>query len=70
LNLKQNQLKTPEYKSKVVERLRKKIPLETKIRVALEMNDYDNWENGTYKGSKTRLTKIIMDIFKNHKLNE
>lgn len=60
-------MKNPEYKSKVVERLHKKIPLETKIRVALEMNDYDNWENGIYKGSKIRLTKIIMDIFNKHK---
>lgn len=60
-------MKTHEYKSSVVGRLRNKIPLETKIRVALEMNDYDNWENGTYKGSKIRLTKIIMDIFNKHK---
>jgi hypothetical protein len=67
LNIKQRQLKTPKYKSKVVERLRKKIPLETKIRVALEMNDYDNWENGTFKGNKKELTKIIMDIFNKHK---
>jgi hypothetical protein len=61
-------MKTREYNSKMVDRLIKKIPLETKIRVALEMNDYANWENGTYKSSQLRLTKIIMKLIKTHML--
>lgn len=49
------------------ERIRKRIPLKTSIFVTLQMEDYDNWENGEYHGDNDRLIKqtecILKDVF-------
>lgn len=51
----------------VVERIRKRIPLKTSIFVTLQMDDYDNWEKGEYRGDNDKLIKqtewILKDVF-------
>jgi hypothetical protein len=53
-------------KSSVVERLRKRISLETKLKVAFQMHDYENWHNGEYSGDAEKYAKIAIEIIKKH----
>lgn len=45
-----------------IKKFMKDIPLENRLKVALEMDDYDNWDDGHYKGNRARLVPIIMDV--------
>jgi hypothetical protein len=56
--------------SKLFEKILSRIPLECKIKTYLTMEDYDNWDNGEYKGDKERIKKMtedLLDIIKKHK---
>jgi len=38
-------------KSEIAERIRKSIPLETRLKVHLQFEDYEHWNNGEYSGN-------------------
>ena len=47
-----------------LEEIRRRISLETCLRVRLQMDDYDNWDNGEYFGDMDKINKnigIILD---------
>lgn len=51
-----------------IQRLLDELDLETKIKISLQMADYDNWDNGTYKGDseliKRQVDSVSSDIEK------
>ena len=48
----------------ILEKIRKETPLKTRLFISLQMEDYDNWENGDYNGDRKRLLKLTSDILK------
>ena len=49
--------------------LLRRVPLKTKLKVAFQMNDIKNWQNGEYKGDKRLIKRNVKDtikIFKQH----
>lgn len=60
-------------KENVIQRILERTPFETKLKVALEMHDYDNWENGEYNGDAGKYVDVIIkefDEYLNQKLRE
>jgi len=59
--------KAKKYTSPLIQKILKSIPLKTRVFTILQMEDYDNWENGEYKGNNKRLIKltkwILEDVF-------
>ena len=43
------------------ERILKETPLEIRLKVALQMEDYKNWECGVYHGNQERLVPEILE---------
>jgi hypothetical protein len=43
--------------SKVLERIKKRIPIHTSIQNALMMDDYDDWKNGEYLGDMKKINQ-------------
>lgn len=39
-------------------------PLEIKLKVAFQCYDYENWDNGEYKGDAEKYVPIAMEIFR------
>lgn len=56
----------PKKKSTALERIRARTPLLTKFKVAFEMHDYKNWEDGVYKGNAGQYAKIANEVIKEH----
>ena len=52
----------------ILEKIRKETPLKTRLFISLQMEDYDNWENGDYNGDIKKLIKltewILEDVYK------
>jgi alcohol dehydrogenase YqhD (iron-dependent ADH family) len=48
--------------SNSIERTLAKTPLKTRIKVMLEMDDYENWENGTYQGDQEENANMIVGV--------
>ena len=53
--------------SKLFEKLLREVSLDIRLKVALQMEDEDNWENGEYLGNQERLVTVIMEIVKEWK---
>lgn len=49
-----------------VQKLMEKTPLKQRFKISLEMHDYDNWDNGTYKGevSEQLLNSLLKIVTK------
>jgi hypothetical protein len=45
----------------VIEKLLRETSLETRLRIRLEMGDYDNWDNGTYRGDQSETVKMLLE---------
>jgi len=43
-----------------LEKIVKSIPIETRIKTVLIMDDYVNWKNGKYLGNRHKLMPLIM----------
>lgn len=43
-------------------RILKETPLETRLFVYLQMDDYDNWDNGSYKGDNQKIKEKVTHI--------
>jgi len=39
-------------------------PLEISLMVTLTMTDYDNWDNGTYKGNKKLIKEQVESVLR------
>lgn len=46
-------------RSPKLEEIRKRISLETSLRVMFQMSDYNNWHNGEYFGNMDKINKAI-----------
>jgi hypothetical protein len=53
----------------VIERIRKKIPLERKLRVAFQILDYENWKDGEYFGDVEKYVETTLNNVVSH-INE
>jgi hypothetical protein len=53
-------------KSSVLERIRQRTPLETKLKVTFQMHDYENWKNGEYFGDAEKYVKIALEEIEEH----
>lgn len=45
----------------VIAKLLRETSLETRIRIRLEMHDYENWDNGDYNGDQTETVKMVLE---------
>ena len=43
--------------SKIFDSVSKNIPLQTRVYIHLQMEDFENWEDGKYKGDCDKLKK-------------
>ena len=50
----------------VIMKLLKETSLETRLRIHLQMKDYENWNMGTYKGDKTEEVADILLMVENY----
>jgi len=53
-------------KSSVLEKIRQRMPLETKLKISFQMHDYENWKDGEYFGDTEKYVKIALDEIKEH----
>ena len=51
-----------EWQSKVIAKLLKECSLETRLKVHLRCEDYDNWNNGEYTGKANEQAEEILEI--------
>lgn len=54
------------HKSRVLERIMQRIPLETKLKVAFQSHDIENWKNGEYLGDAEKYVGIALAEIKDH----
>lgn len=47
-----------------LEKILKETPLDIRLRVSMMMDDYENWDNGVYKGNKELIEKQIQSIIR------
>tara|TARA_R110000868_G_scaffold62944_7_gene189908 strand:- start:1140 stop:1349 length:210 start_codon:yes stop_codon:yes gene_type:complete len=45
----------------VIKKLLRETSLETRFKVYLEMMDYENWDNGTYKGDQSEIVNTLLE---------
>ena len=53
-------------KNGAMEILRKRISLKTKLTVAFQMEDYDNWNNGFYYGNAEKYVDVALREIEKH----
>jgi hypothetical protein len=53
-------------KSGALERIRQLTPLETKLKVAFQMHDYENWKNGEYFGDAEKYVEVALNEIADH----
>lgn len=53
-------------KSKVLDRIMKRIPLETKLCVAFQASDIENWKEGEYFGDAEKYVSVAMEEIEEH----
>lgn len=56
-------------KSEIVERIIRNIPLETRLKVHLQMSDYVHWNDGEYSGNVNEELEYLLNIIEEWQKN-
>jgi len=58
-------MKARKVQIELLNQIRNSTSLETNIKIGLEMADYDNWDNGEYKGNKELINRQVDIVLSN-----